>query len=352
MTITTKTYLFGDPIETSLSIVFHNACYAVRDMSLTHAHSRIQSTDLDAFMQIIQRDDCGGSAVTMPNKVSVLSRPEVEEVEEQARMIGACNTLYWKRIGDGKKRLVAANVSLQREIECRLEKANDIVACAQTDVAGIRDSIQTAATASEVERFSALPSAERIGLVVGGGGTTRTAIATLRMDLGCTGPIYVVNRFEHEVIAITQDLKSRGLGDVHYLSSPDAVTEQFSALGRRPHYVINAVPSTEPATEGEIRARATLQAVLSLRSASRKDGYPAAFLEMCYFPHAWTDACTLAQTNGWTVVSGEQCMFLQAIAQQKLWFPTPSINDASLLTAGRRAVDVEQQRRARGLEPQ
>lgn len=115
--------------------------------------------------------------------------------------------------------------------------------------------------------------------------------------------------------------------------------------------MVNAIPSAVPVTEEELRARATLEAVLSLRTASPDDGLPCAFLEMCYFPHTWTDACTLAQAKGWTVVSGEECMFLQAIAQQRLWFPSPSFNDAELLIAGREAVKLELQRRKQGLEP-
>lgn len=130
--VATRTYLFGDPIATSLSIVFHNACYAARDMSSTHVHSRIESADVDTFMETVQREDCGGSAVTMPNKVSVLSRPEVKEVEEQARMIGACNTLYWKKGPGGERFLVAANVSVREQTDRKWRPADSIVLLRRT----------------------------------------------------------------------------------------------------------------------------------------------------------------------------------------------------------------------------
>lgn len=65
---------------------------------------------MDAFMQLVHRGDCGGSAVTMPNKSAVLSRKEIKDVEEQAELIGAANTLYWRQKGE-KRELVATNVS-------------------------------------------------------------------------------------------------------------------------------------------------------------------------------------------------------------------------------------------------
>lgn len=230
----------------------------------------------------------------------------------------------------------------------------------QTDVDGIRDSIRTAVAPSELAAFEALPDSERIGMVVGGGGTTRTAVVTLRMELNCTGPIYIINRFDHEVQAIIEDFASKGLHDIHHLKSPEDVQRLLASQGKRPSYIVNAIPSFEPTTEEEKLARKTLTAVLSLRNPTTSSDHPnspcvradlpSAFLEMCYFLHLWTDACTLAQNEGWKIVTGEKCMYLQALAQQVLWLgSTPAGVD--LTEAGRKGAEFEQERRRKGEEP-
>lgn len=282
-------------------------------------------------MELVHRGDCGGSAVTMPHKAAIMSRPEIKEIAPQALLIGAVNTLYWRQEQDGgEKKLVATN----------------------TDVAGIRDSIRTKVSPQELQAFQGLAPQDKIGMVVGGGGTTRTAVITLRMDLGCTGPIYIINRFKHEVDAIVADFAAKGVTDIHHLSSPQQVQELLTSQGKRPHYIVNAIPSMEPTTEEEKAARATLVDILALAnpsSPSTQPGLPRAFLEMCYFPHVWTDACTLAQDQGWNVVSGEECMYLQGVAQQLLWAGEPP-QGVDLCDVGRKAAEIEMERRKRGEE--
>lgn len=196
----------------------------------------------------------------------------------------------------------------------------------------------------EMAAFDTLPPSERTGLVIGGGGTTRTAVITLRIDLKCTGPIYIINRFAHEVQAIIDDFAAKGVTNIHHLKTP----EQAQSLAARPHFIVNAIPSFAPTTDEERLGRRTLEAVLAL--GKRPDDLPRAFLEMCYFPHVWTDVCTFAKSHGWNVVTGEECMYLQGVAQQLLWAGKPPVG-VDLRVEGRKGAIAEQERRAQGLAP-
>ncbi|EPQ32011.1 uncharacterized protein PFL1_00209 [Pseudozyma flocculosa PF-1] len=312
-----RTYLFGAGIGSSLSPAFHNACYRARGLDWTL--SRLDSTDMPAFLERVYADDFGGSAVTMPHKSAILTH--ADHVEQQAKLIGAANTIFFRTDADGQRRLVATN----------------------TDVAGIRDSILTSLPASSRPTASGAESSSHIGLVVGGGGTTRTAVYTLRYELHCSD-IYIVNRIDDEASAIIDDFASQGVTGIHQLKTPADVAQ----LRAVPRFIVNAVPSFEPQTDGEKLARATLTAVLERGQAQGPDG-ERVVLEMCYFPHTWTTVCQMAQDNGWEVIQGMEAMYHQAVAQQLLWIP--ETGGVDLLAVGRRGAEEEIERRAQGLAP-
>ncbi|CAO1637707.1 unnamed protein product [Jaminaea pallidilutea] len=311
----TQTYLFGSGIDSSLSPIFHNACYRARRVDWTLR--RIDSPDLDVLLQRIRSPglNFGGSAVTMPHKASILKHVDV--IEDQAKIIGAANTVFFRQ-EQGQRKLVATN----------------------TDVAGIRDSIL--AVMPKDSRPSASSSNNHIGLVIGGGGTTRTAIYTLRFELLCK-EIYIINRLDVEVEAILADFAKQGIHNVYQLKTPEHVAE----LRETPKFIVNAIPCMDPVTDGEKLARATLVSLLKRRNPSQGDHY---FLEMCYFPHTWTNVCEMAKESGFTVVQGMECMYHQAVAQQLLWLG-PAPNGVDLLTEGRTAANEELSLRQAGKPP-
>ncbi|KDN44941.1 Aminoacid dehydrogenase-like protein [Tilletiaria anomala UBC 951] len=300
-----KTALFGYPISLSLAPTFHNACYRQRHVPWTC--ELLESQDFNDFLRFIREDDFIGSAVTMPYKSEVLKH--VDEIDQEAELIGAANTVYWRDHEDGKRSLVATN----------------------TDVAGIADAIISALPDSS--RVEATTD-RRIGLIVGGGGTTRTAVYTLRFRLKCD-EIYIINRMDEEVGAVVQDFQAKGVEGVMQLKTP----KDAAALGRTPDVIVNAIPSHDPQTEGEKLARQTLEAVLSLPAHSSLSSAPV-FLEMCYHPHPWTKISSIAEEQGWHVIQGMECMYHQAVAQQMLWLPptTTASESKELLKAGKEAV--------------
>ncbi|CAO1631972.1 unnamed protein product [Parajaminaea phylloscopi] len=318
----TQTFLFGTAIRNSLSPAFHNACYKARGVDWSLA--RIDSSDMEAFLTKIDAlgPAFGGSAVTMPHKAAILRH--VDHIDPQAKVIGAANTLYFRRDGD-KKALVATN----------------------TDVAGIRDSIRAALPRDATGEPSLPP--RRVGVIVGGGGTTRTAVYTLRYELQCE-QIYIINRLDDEVSAIIDDFAAQGITDVFPLKS----AEDVGRLKDVPCFVVNAIPCFEPTTPGEKSARAALLAVFDLckRRLGTADSAKTApvFLEMCYFPRPWTPVCDFAQEAGLTVVQGMEAMYHQAVAQQLLWLGEPSAG-LNLLDIGRQGAADETARRQQGAEP-
>lgn len=135
-----RTALFGNPISQSLAPTFHSACYRARNLQSTggapptaeqlqlqrrqqmntqelqHWTCELQETkDFDHFLQWSGRapgstsasssgKKFGGAAITMPYKSVVLQH--VDEIDDEARLIGAANTVYWRGSA-----LVATNVS-------------------------------------------------------------------------------------------------------------------------------------------------------------------------------------------------------------------------------------------------
>ncbi|KAI9352965.1 hypothetical protein DFJ73DRAFT_795492 [Zopfochytrium polystomum] len=335
---TGRTALFGYPISLSLAPTFHAACFARRGVPApAWTCTLLESETFADLARFVDGDDArrafGGCAVTMPHKAAVLQW--VDAVDEEAAVIGAANTVYWRETaaddrvgGSGGKRLLAAT---------------------NTDVAGIAHSI-LAASPPTARPASSAPRRPPTAIVVGGGGTTRTAIYTLRRVLGC-GAIHVVNRLDSEVAAIVADFTARGFDGVAQVRTPEEAAVVLEGVA--PDVVVNAIPSHPPATPGEHLARSTIESILALPpragGSAFGNGTPV-FLEMCYHPHPWTEISGVAASRGWRVIQGMECMYHQAIAQQVLWLPfgaAPGDADflrdvdaakAAWLEAGRAAV--------------
>jgi quinate dehydrogenase len=217
----------------------------------------------------------------MPNKVAII--PHLDEVTDECRDVGACNTLFVRTLGDGRRLYCGAN----------------------TDVRGVSGSFE-----NNVARPEAVYRG-RPALVIGGGGAARSAVYALRKHLGATA-IYLVNRDPAEVGAVVRDCAARGYGDgLVHVESP----EQAAALDG-PGAIVACVPYYAPQTDAEHRARAVTECFL-------KKSHKGAMLEMCYNPTPFTKLGALAESHGWQVILGTEALVWQGLEQDRYWTGRP-----------------------------
>lgn len=89
-----KALVIGDPIEHSLSPVMHNVAFNQAGIHGSYEKQRVTSEELDGFIQGFRNSGYAGCNVTIPHKVSIL--PYLDEIDEEAREIGAVNTVVNK----------------------------------------------------------------------------------------------------------------------------------------------------------------------------------------------------------------------------------------------------------------
>ena len=89
-----KALVIGDPIEHSLSPVMHNVAFNQAGIPGSYEKQRVTSDELDGFIQGFRNSGYAGCNVTIPHKVSIL--PYLDEIDEEAREIGAVNTVVNK----------------------------------------------------------------------------------------------------------------------------------------------------------------------------------------------------------------------------------------------------------------
>lgn len=215
----------------------------------------------------------------MPNKVPIL--PYLDEMTEECRDVGACNTLFLRH-GEGGRRLLCG---------------------ANTDVIGIRDSFYyNVETPDDV--FHRRPA-----LVIGGGGAARSAIYALRKWMHVKD-IYLVNRDAAETNAMIEDCTSRGYGaGLKYVATLD----EAHAL-EAPGAIVGCIPDLEPKTPDEALAR-DIADVLLAKLGSRR----GAMLEMCYNPTPFTRLSRKAAVHGWQVILGTEALIWQGLQQDMYW---------------------------------
>jgi shikimate dehydrogenase len=94
MKIDGKTKLFcviGDPIEHTLSPAMHNAVFEELGLNCVYTAFRIEPAALGDFVRGARAMGLGGVNVTIPHKVDVIE--QLDELAEEARIIGAVNTI-------------------------------------------------------------------------------------------------------------------------------------------------------------------------------------------------------------------------------------------------------------------
>lgn len=299
-------YLYGHPLLNSLSPPLHQTIYDAlglkwtqiplstvlpgNENTKTYPPPYTRSPPISKFLAAIRANPrFVGSSVTMPWKVNIMSH--LDELTEDARQAGACNTIYVRRDGAGRPvGYVGTN----------------------TDCIGIREALLRNRLPGE-DQFRGRPA-----LIVGGGGTARTAAYVLRKWLGVS-KIYIVNRDQAEVDAIIREDQQRNPGagaDVapllHVLDV--ATAERLEA----PAAIVSGIPNYPPKTPEEVQAREVVEAFLGVGRPA-KDGYKGVILEMCYHPVPWTEIAHLASGAGWKVILGSEALFWQGLEQAMLW---------------------------------
>jgi quinate dehydrogenase len=274
------TYLFGYPITHSLAPLLHSSLFS--GVQVPWTYTLVESKDKIDFLPKLHSPECIGSAVTMPHKITFLS--EIDSVTEEAKLIGAINTVFKRRDGNGKTRYIGTN----------------------TDCIGIREAF--------LQNFpDALNySSGRPALIVGGGGTCRSSIYTLWKWMGVS-KIYIVNRIPEEVADIMASFEAcpEFTGTLVHVET----IEQAKAL-ESPALVVGTVPDFAPKEPSEILAREIARTFLEKDSKGL-------VLEMCYHPRPKTAFFELAEDNGWKVMPGTEAMIYQGVAQQSLWLELP-----------------------------
>lgn len=279
--------LFGQNISHSKAPALHN--FIFKKLGVNNFHYQIlDSEDVPGFLKLLSANESAsneadlvfnGAVVTMPYKVVMTEHVDI--IDDDAKAVGAINTIYVRFDENGKALNIGTN----------------------TDTFGVRDAFLVNAK-KFVERSQ---GSQKPGLVYGGGGACRSAVYSLHKHLGCE-KVYVVNRFAHEIDALIKDMKGNGFeGEI----IPVLTTEQ-ARTSIKPDLVVLTVPDFEPTSKEELLAKEILDVFIQQET-------PGAVLEMCYHPNEITRLYRDFECHGWSVISGVEAMIYQGIVQQTLW---------------------------------
>jgi quinate dehydrogenase len=236
----------------------------------------------------------------MPHKVAIM--PLLDDLTEHARQAGACNTIFLREDpATGARQYVGTN----------------------TDCDGIREALTQ--NAPDASRFRGRPA-----LIIGGGGTARTAIYVMRRWLG-SSKIYIVNRDAAEVATIMAEDRARNPDPNAQAPLVPVTDPKEAARLEAPAAIVSGIPNYPPKTPEELNARAVIQAFLGTAADAPKQ--QGVILEMCYHPVPWTEIAQLASTGGWKVILGSEALIWQGLEQARLWtgkdvIGTPGVVDA------------------------
>ncbi|KAI9924883.1 hypothetical protein ASPWEDRAFT_155085 [Aspergillus wentii DTO 134E9] len=292
-------YLYGHPLLNSLSPPLHQTIYnalglnwtqiplsSVTGTSATYPPPYTKSPPIEKYLATIRANPkFVGSSVTMPWKVSIM--PHLDDLTEDARQAGACNTIFLRKEANGETSYVGTN----------------------TDCIGIREALVQNRPEGTEDPYRGKPA-----LIIGGGGTARTAVYVMRKWLGAS-KIYIVNRDRAEIEAIVKEDQERNpsadKAELIPVYSPAEVA-QLEA----PAAIVSGIPNYPPKSPEEITARETITAFFNLSSSTTPKG---AILEMCYHPVPWTEIAELASSAGWKVILGSEALIWQGLEQSRLW---------------------------------
>jgi pentafunctional AROM polypeptide len=91
--IQSEFFLFGSPIQHSLSPLLHNTGFRFHNLDKTY--SLCDTTEIDQVVSVLHKSTTAGGSVTIPHKQAIM--PHVDFLSDAARSIDAVNTI-WKVI--------------------------------------------------------------------------------------------------------------------------------------------------------------------------------------------------------------------------------------------------------------
>lgn len=261
-------YLFGTPIAHSGSPALHNSIF--KALGLPHKYQLYETADADSTKVVLESEDFGGASVTIPYKLSVI--PFLDKISDEAKIIGAVNTIIPTTAPDGGRTLLGYN----------------------TDWVGIKRSLQEGGV-----RDLDIPGT---ALVIGAGGTSRAAIFALHKMR--YGTIYIVNRTPDKLQALIDSFpESYGIVAI-------GSVKEAQAVKNKPVTAVSTVPADKP-IEG------TLKSILQELFSS--EGAVKVLTEMAYKP-AVTEIMQMAEGMGWRVCPGRLALVGQGLEQFKVRF--------------------------------
>ncbi|MCU0493693.1 MAG: shikimate dehydrogenase [Chloroflexaceae bacterium] len=89
--------IIGDPVEHSRSPAMHNAGFAHLGLAMRYEHWPTPAASLAERIASLRRPEMLGGNVTLPHKAAVI--PLLDEIEDEARRIGAVNTIFKRADG-------------------------------------------------------------------------------------------------------------------------------------------------------------------------------------------------------------------------------------------------------------
>lgn len=261
-----KFYLFGTPIQHSRSPALHNHIFST--LGFPHTYSLAESADVSAYAPLLSDPAFGGASVTIPHKLDII--PFLTSITDDAKVIGAVNTIFPSTTPDGTRQLIGDN----------------------TDWIGIRSSLL----------IGRAPSTGA-GLVIGAGGTSRAAVYALYK----TGysPIYVANRTSSKAVELAESFPREY--NVHPITSV-AEAKEASTIAA----TVGTVPADKP-IDGELKE---IVEVLLGEKVAVEGG--SVLVEMAYKPRV-TGLMEMAEKRGWRCVPGLEALTGQGVEQARVW---------------------------------
>ena len=90
--------LFADPASHSLSPLMHNTAFEANNIDAVYLAFQVNPMNLKQAVESIRTFDMLGVNLSMPNKTAVI--PYLDEVSQEAQLIGAVNTIVHEKSFD------------------------------------------------------------------------------------------------------------------------------------------------------------------------------------------------------------------------------------------------------------
>ncbi|RDW57114.1 hypothetical protein BP6252_13860 [Coleophoma cylindrospora] len=271
-------WIFGQGISFSMSPTIHSAGFA--HYNLPHTYEIHQTKTVEELRSLITSSAFGGASVTMPHKLAISMY--CAEISEQAKIIGAVNTLI------------------------RDESRGGQIYGENTDWSGLASLLR--------DTSRSCPRGLNTGLVIGAGGASRAALYAFHKS--GVKQIYLFNRTKSRAEAIAQALKP-----YFKIIVLDQLTDIPTDQG--PDVIIGTIPADKTTIE-----------YFPPALFSKPEGI---CIDMAYKPRLTPlmMATTRWGSPAWSTVPGVEVLMQQGFEQFRLWTgcPAPELEMRQALAA-------------------